>query len=1204
MPKWTAAQQAAIDYSGRNLLLSAAAGSGKTATLTQRIVTLLTDPASEAEISRMLCVTFTRAAAAELRARIGSALREALHSDPKNARLTRQICDLGRAQITTIHSFCLHILRPHAAELSLPAGFSVAQPSDTAALSKQVMADVLSECFDGGDEDFFRLADTLGGARDESSLDDVMLSLANTLTAHGLSDTSLAALAGEMARTEQFFASPMGAGTRAQTRRFAAHFADYFAKMAEDFAEDELFARAYLPAARTCAEVAQRITAACDAGDYTAVRETLLAFSPPARLGMVKKELQTEDVLYFKDQYADFKKQISTLLARSFALTEEETLLAAARTADINRTAANILHRYFAELRQRKNERGLVDFGDLESMAASLLTDEHGAPTELAREAGAAYDYIFIDEYQDTNRTQDAIFSALSAGGGARFMVGDIKQSIYRFRGAEPEVFAGYRRLWPSVQEHAAGAPGESIFMRENFRCDKTVVDFVNLVSRHLFASGAIPFTADDELAFAKAVPEGYVPAPAEICLLDSADGDAPTLEAEYTADRIAQMIGRVRRADGVPLAPSDIAILLRSPGADGAAFVQALARKGIPVQNQAAISLYEEPEVVLMLSILRAMDNPARDIDLAGAMKSPVFGFSLDDLIQIRRALPEGSLWAAVRAAAEGEDELAARCRDFAARLTALRADARGMAADKLILRLYEETDIARLAKQDPEREATMVRANLRALYETARQLENSTAGGGLYAFLRSIAEAIEEGESTAAAGEQADAVRLFSIHQSKGLEFPVCFLCRTAKRRNNRDSTAAMLFDPSIGAVMRLPDESGIVLCDTPQRRSAAALIDDASIEEEMRVLYVAMTRARERLIVTAALRDPEKILEQSELSAAHHSAHTVYSASGYIFWILDALAAARHKLADTSCADVRVIHRTVEEAEPHWCEPAATAQSEHPPLDEAEIERLTALFGERFAYVYPHAHLAEIPAKLTVSRLTPSILDENEERERTEMSRTPHLEPDNDPERNRAPRFLSGKTEFEASFSGTATHVFMQFCDFARLRDTSAQTELERLLASGFLTPTMAEAVRLSEIEKFRRSALLTRICRAPIVRREFRFNAALPACDFTKNPSLAEKLRADGTNVIVQGVVDCLIVEEDGHAVLLDYKTDRLTREELGDPALAAQKLLARHASQLQYYRAVCAAMLGRHVDECLIYSLPLGDTIAVPTENEE
>lgn len=1202
-PKWTDAQLAAIHYDGEDLLLSAAAGSGKTATLTERIVSLLTAPDSTAEISRMLCVTFTRAAAAELRERIGRNLTAALAENRGNARLTRQLYDLGRARITTIHSFCLDILRSHAAELGLPAGFAVAEEADVRNLSRQVMTDVLSDCFDGGEDWFIALADTLAGARNESSLDEALLTLAESLESAGMSPAKLDELARDMCAEADFFSTPAGAGTRTRVMRFARHYGEYFTAMMEEFAEDERFANAYIPAAAICADTARDLLRACEAGSYTAARAVLAAFAPPARLGSVSTALQTEDVLYFKEQYTTFKQQIAALLAKSFALNEADIAAARLRTAETAQSIARVLGIYFDTMHSRKKERGIVDFGDLERLTAALFTDENGQPTDAARQAGAAFDYIFIDEYQDTNHLQDSIFSSLAAGGGGRFMVGDIKQSIYRFRGAEPEVFSSYRRAWPTAEEDPA-ATARSLFMQENFRCDSTVVDFVNLVSRHIFSTGAIPFTKSDELKYAKPAAPDKREYPVEVRLIPApgrGDGDdTPVGEAEYVAKRISQMLGRERREDGTPLAPSDIAILLRSPGTDGAAFAQALEARGIRVQNRTASALYEQPEVLLMLSVLYAIDNPTRDIHLAAAMKSPVFAFTLDDLVRIRRAAYGGSLWDAVLLcgresvpdAGVGED-LSRRCGEFAQRLSNLRRDARGMGADKLILRLYEETDIFTLLEGDDSRDSTAMRANLGALYEEARRFENA-GGGGLYPFLARIAALAETGGAMPQKDADAGAVRIFSIHQSKGLEFPVCFLSRTAKLRNSRDTSARVLFDSAVGVAMKLPDEGGLVQCDTPIRQSIAATMTDAAMEEEMRILYVAMTRARERLIITATLSDPEKVWEQSALAAPYLTDYSVYGASRNITWILHAIAAARRAGEDISSADVQIVtERTSEEEK---IPETAAAASEEIALDEAAVASYRTLFTDRFAYTYPHAALRGIPAKLTVSRLYPGILDEIESAESTgvEITRAPTLPQRG--ERNRAPRFLSGKTEFEASFAGTATHTFMQFCDFDHLAGAGAEAELSRLIAAGFLSPTMADAVRIDEVEMFRQSDLFARMRRASYMRREFRFNASLPAWEFTEDESLAADLRREGADIIVQGVVDCLFIDEDGRAVLVDYKTDRLTDKEIADPALAAEKLIRRHETQLKYYRAVCADMFGRAIDKCVIYSLPLGKDI--------
>ena len=1197
---WTPAQRKAIDYKGNALLLSAAAGSGKTATLTERIVRLLTAEDSTAEISRMLCVTFTRAAAAELRERIGRKLNEALAENPKNSRLSRQLYDLGRARITTIHSYCLEVLRSHAPELGLPAGFAVAEEADVKNLSRQVMSDVLSDLFDQGEDWFITLADTLAGARNEASLDDALLKLAGALSSAGMTPASLDDLAGSLLTAGgDFLASQAGAGIRSSVLRFARHYAAYFADVVADFSEDEELAKKYLPVAQACLATARELLPAAEDGSYGAVRAALLGFDPPGLKG-ISKDRQTAETLYFKDQRDVFKKKIEGWLQKTFALTPEETAVACARTAEVAHHVARVLALYFDTLRARKRERGMVDFSDLEELTARLFTDGEGNPTEAAIRAGKSFDYIFIDEYQDTNHLQDSIFSALAEGGGGRFMVGDIKQSIYRFRGAEPEVFSSYRRAWPTEEEDPT-AKAMSLFMQENFRCDQSVVDFGNLVSCHIFSTGSIPFTESDELKYAK---HGATPKPAhpvEVRLLPKKsknEEDSGVDEAAYVADRIAQMLGRERREDGTPLTPGDIAILLRSPGRDAAAYADALEARGIRVHNRASNTLYEQPEILLILSILHAIDNPTRDIHLAAAMKSPVFGFTLDDLVRIRHAVPYGSLWDSVAVCekevvpeAGVDEDLRRRCGEFIDRLRLLRRDARGMGADKLILRLYEESRILSLIEGDKTVDSVSARVNFQALYDEARRFENG-AGGGLYPFLTHMEAVVESGGSLPQKDADPNAVRIFSIHQSKGLEFPVCFLARTAKQWNMQDTHARVLFDPAVGVAMKLPDEGGVVRCDTPLRQSVSAAMRDAILEEEMRVLYVAMTRARERLIITATVQDPEEYLQKRAVGIRYASDHTVYSAPDSITWILDAIEIARQK-GDSRirAVNVEAVHTLAEQAGADHAEEAVQSTS-----DEAKVAEYRNLFEKRFAFRYPHESLAGIPAKLTVSRLYPGILDEAEAAEplQSDITRTPSLPPRG--ERNRAPRFLKGKTEFEASFAGTATHTFMQFCDFEALARSGAETEQKRLTGGGFLTATMAQAVRLDEIEKFRESDLFARMLSASYMRREFRFNASLPAWEFTEDPALAEDLRREGADIIVQGVVDCLFIDEDGRAVLVDYKTDRLTDKEIADPALAAEKLIRRHKTQLKYYRAVCADMFGRAIDKCVIYSLPLGKDI--------
>lgn len=1181
-PTWTKDQRLAIGYEGQNLLLSAAAGSGKTATLTERIVSLLTAPDSTAEISRMLVVTFTRAAAAELRDRIGKALREAIRERGATPRLSRQLCDLGRARITTIHSFCLSLLRPYFSEFSLPMGFSVSEPADVKALAREVMGDVVSAFFDEGSEDFLLLADTLGGARDESSLDEPLLLLADKLTAHGMDADDLLRVAENLSQTKEFFASPAGAGTRAKLLRFASHYVQAFTYFT--LVLDQVDAAPYLPAAEADLAAAEELHRAVTLGDYEACRQVLRQYRAENLKSLSASRKSDVSNLFQKERKA-FRDGVLKLGERNFSLPEEKVLDTLRQTAKVSAAAARVLNVYFEKMAEAKRKKGLVDYGDLEFLAYRLLVNPDGTPTEAAREAGRAFDYIFIDEYQDTNRVQDAIFASI-AGSARRFMVGDIKQSIYRFRGAEPEVFASYRRRWAPLSEEDGAPEDASLFMQENFRCDRPVVDFVNLVSRHLFSCCAIPFTKEDELLFGKGEGENDTPAPVEVVLLNKEEG--PEGEAEYVAERIARILREEKRADGNPFTPGDVAILLRTK-TDIPLFAEALARLGIPSAAGGKVSLYEQPEVIYALSILRAVDNPGRDIDLAAALRGPVFGFTLTDLVGIRAMARHASLWDALRITAgvlpPEEDvpapapDLARRCADFLTRFSSLRADARSLRTEELLLRIYDETGFIEICEADPDTRGAG--ENLRALYDAALRFEENN-GGGLFPFLKKVEAEMEEDGATVPDENEA-AVRILTIHQSKGLEFPVCFVAETHKRRNTKDGDASLLFDPFLGAVMRLPDPGGLVRCDTPLRQSVSAAINDAGAEEEMRVLYVALTRARERLVVTGMVKNPQEAFHQSYAGAHTNlfSDYTVFSEKTYLGWILNAVSDARQKGEDDSFFQVHADGRSfLAEAE----EPLAFGDLPKNAFPPETVEKIR----EEMAFSYPYTHLASVPAKLTVSRLFPAVLDGGEEEDAPVFS----------PKRNAPPAFLSGKTELEASFAGTATHAFLQFADFAFLAENGVNAERDRLLEKGFLTEEMVRALRMEELLRFTESALFARMRKAQRILREFRFNAALDASRFTENEDLAARLSEDGVKLTVQGVMDALFVDESGRVVLVDYKTDRLTNAERDDPALAAKKLTDRHGNQLRYYRAVARDLLGRDVDETLIYSLPLGDTVPV------
>lgn len=1183
---WTASQQAAIDFCGGNLILSAAAGSGKTATLTQRIIRLLTDSEKEVSLSRMLIVTFTNAAAGELRSRIADALTASLSKDPGNRRLLRELTILPGAKITTIHSFFLSSLQPYYAQLGLPPDFSILEEAQAVVLQKEIMQETVDAFFDSprqadADEaEFEALADCFSGGRDETSLDVTLLSLRNAIVSEGYCATDLYRWEKKTRESAaDFLTSDFGAPVRRKMQRAGAYFRRIFEQLSGELAacaETEKYTVPALEAFRLAGELTD-----LSARDYRTVQAWMEAFVQP-RLSPLKAEKQTDAYIRFKEIRQKFSEEIKSLRRSFFLSAPEKMAELMEQNASIVRAAARVLAEFEKRYAEKKRELGRIDFADLEIFAKKIFCGEDSMPTPAAIETGRQFDYIFIDEYQDTNRIQDMVFSAVSAG-SRRFMVGDVKQSIYGFRGACPQVFTHYRT------RYEAGDGGQAIFMQENFRSESAVIDFANLVSRYMFVAGDTPFDKKDELVCAKPGASGGHPV--EICLIPTPEEDSEAVlenaEAEYVAEQIQILLGGEVLSNGEPVRPKDIAILLRS-GRQAAAYADALARRGIAVANSASDPFFACSEVILMLCLLNTVDNPLRDIYLAGAMKSPLFGFTLDDMVNIR-GMEKGPLWYSVRRMAEDSSPLGMRCGDFVRQVESWRVSARYMRADEILQTIIRDTGFL-YYRGDGKRSNMQIRRSLKLLISHA--VGCGRQGGGLHDFIR-LLNGLMEQRDTGGQLPAEDAVTITTIHRSKGLEYPICFLSDTARKFNVKGLSDRVLFCPDMGPCVKLYDPGGLVRCDTPLRCAAAMCQEERMVQEEMRVLYVALTRPKERLYVTCMTADPRKTLELAHARAEEKTdVYQLLSATSFGTWIIDSAVGNM----DAGCFRFVVGEHT----EKSTADKQTMADGESVSQQEKQMWRET--FLQRFSFMYPLQHLENIPAKLTVSALQPDILNQEEKESIT-------IDPVKIPVQRETdavpmPAFLAKDRKPTAAQAGTATHLYMQFCDYNRLRKTGAAAELAYLQEKAFLTKEQAELVRLDEITAFIHAPIFERLMHAREIYREFRFNAVLPASRFTTNPELGEKLAASKTDITVQGVVDCMFVDEQEHAVLLDYKTDRLTAAEKENPALAADKLLARHMRQINLYRELCADMLGRPFDEVYLYSLALGDCITVPLGVQE
>ena len=1154
--QWNEAQRRAIDHRGCDLLLSAAAGSGKTATLTERILELIIRDG--ADISRMLIVTFTRDATAELKARIAAKLTEAMAENPELRGLQRQIQKLEGAAISTTHSFLLGELRPHFVTLGLPPDFSVIDEAVAGEMKREIMLDVVGDFFEEGESEFLHLADTMGGSRDDESLDAALLSVWDKLMLIGegpeflLKDT----IEGD------FLLSPLASALRDEIISAAEHLGSVFERVEEDIAADSATEK-YAGGVRYFIEYTRLLRSAVGEG-YTKTKTVLSDFCEPDSPRLRNK---TDAYIEYMEARSELRDLLRYWMGRFFSVSEEKLRDVTEENRRLMRALSDVLNEFDKRFSEAKRERGKVDYNDIERLAVKLFVSEDGSPTPEAESVGARFDYIFIDEYQDTNRLQDIVYRAIS-NAGERFMVGDIKQSIYGFRGARPEIFKGYR------ESYETGNGGKAVFMSENHRCDSAIIDFSNIVSEYMFKYSETPFDEADKLVCAKRY--GVSDAKCEVAVVKNSEEAEKNPEAEYVAERICAMLKSEVKRDGTPIRPGDIAILMRNRA--GAAFKEALERRGVPVKTSERDNFFERSEVLLLCSLLYAVDNPTNDIQLCGVMKSEIFGFTMNDLIKMR-AGEDCPLWYSVKRYAEGTGELSHRAAAFVRRIEAYREASQRLDAHKLLLYLIADTGYRAVADGVSEERHEH---SLRVMQSYAI---SCTADGGSLHDLIVYLEGVMAGDGGEAPPTSNDAVTVCTHHASKGLEYPVCFIVNTKTAFNMTDAIDSVQVDSENGVFMKHIDAGGLVKYDTPLRASAALRATRRNLEEEMRVLYVAMTRAREKLIITclapkklakadveAGIRDTaEKELKASQKRiSAGHTKYSVFCARCPAHFILDAAYTA----SDRSSFEVKIVSAE---------ETAEEIAEETRELSNELVEKYKLELAKRFERKKTNSYLNDIPAKLSVSELHPGVLDSmgeaNEEIETVPM-----------------PAFMSVEKKVSAAEAGTATHLFMQFCDMDALCSDGVDSEIERLVSEKYIRRDTAEIIRRDELEKFKASELYLRMKSAAEMKREFRFNTMVDAYKYTENDELREKLRRDGVQICVQGVVDLLFYDSDGKAHLVDYKTDRLSEAELSDVQLAAEKLSARHRDQLMTYKSICEEMIGREIDEVLIYSLHLGDTI--------
>lgn len=1244
MSQWnpTPAQLCAMKLTGRDILVSAAAGSGKTATLTKRIIRSLTEVDENGkplgDISRMLIVTYTRAAAAELRSRISEALSKAIAEHPDNRYLYRQLIALGNAQICTIDAFYLRPVRAHFERLGLPSSFRLGDDAELMPLKEQILNRLIEQHYEAArcaasdkcepmdalsGNDFARAMDDLLPNRDRGDTAILLIKLFEKLVAFPEGVELLRMGAERLTQQAElpFMESDEGRVLAKALCDELSYNQALLRRACDVLKTDDRTADKYLPAFAHDLDTVESVLSDLHALRWDLAGKHMRAYTPQDLGKLTNAGDLAFDVNPIKKQRDQIKKALFSLVPRYFALSEDELHEQMRHTARTQRMLYTLLSDYDRAVREEKKRRGVLDFSDTRRYLLQLLVDENGQPTDVARSLSESYDAVYIDEYQDVDTVQDVIFSIIGAG-GKRFMVGDIKQSIYSFRGAEPSLFTAYRKRFPvvrSVDDQALSEDGSCVFMSDNFRCDRPIIRFTNAVCSYAFEGcpDTLGYRSEDDLICAKQPPrEDYVPAPVQVVLLETPPTNEKTVdpdpkhalnsEAVWIAEEITRLIRSERRADGKPFRASDIAILIHSKNA-APDIIKALRAYGIETSFAARDNIAEHPDMMLMVNLLSVIDNPRNDVPLMGLFSTPTSPLSLADVLAARVARDgSASLYDDLCAACddpgvEWSDQTRHSVRAFLTHLDRWRALAEALPIDRLLRKLYGEPFLAPLANSPA----------LLALYDRARNYQNSSFCG-LYQFLPYFRRLLADPEKLSAEGLQeiGDAVQILTIHKSKGLEFPVVFVYSCASRFNDDDTRATLMFDRELGTATRIYKADTAAMTETITRNAIATRIRERQTEEQMRVLYVALTRARERLYVTARLRSQAKNAIDAANQPTRGDRFAILSADCYLDWILASLSSANRT---EPLEDVKfVIENRENFRHPHvhnTTEQSGTDAHQSPAPVNGDEEFYRSIIARHRDYVDPRAVVRRLPTKAAASKLRVAMLDgaylAEEFGSDTDGQKMRADEPTELTEayvRHRIELMQSAQKPFEELLRegkrstpaerGTATHLFLQHCDFARLAESGVACEAERLIAAGFLPRRAADLLHRDQLERFCKSELFC-LATQPGTRvwRELHFDRFIPYARLTHNASLAKHL--EDYALYVQGSIDLLLEAPDGTLWLCDYKTDRIRAT---DETGIKDQLLADHADQLRIYADAVEGLFGRRPDHILIYSLPLGKTV--------
>jgi ATP-dependent helicase/nuclease subunit A len=1239
---WTEDQWKAIMASGQDILVAAAAGSGKTAVLVERIIKKIISDFNPIDVDELLVVTFTNASAAEMRHRIGEALEKAIDAKPESVHLKKQLSLLNRASISTLHSFCLEVIRKYYYLINVDPGFRIADETEGQLLRDEVIDDLFEEEYGKADNQlFFNLVDAFTNDRSDEGLKDIIVDLFDFARSNPSPDfyldsiVSMYDLAGSAAIEDLPFMKVLMADVELQLHGAKQILEQGLeltkmpggpAPRAVNFTED-------IHVAETLLQAKEQSWS----GFYEAIQLANFGRAKMCKGDDYDKEL-VDKAAKLRDRA---KKIVQDLKSELFSRKPESFLKDMKEMKPLIAVLVELVKEFSRRFGEVKQERGLVDFSDLEHYTLDILTAqpemerENQADDIIPSEAALAYrkkfKEVLVDEYQDTNMVQEAILQLVTVDGetsGNLFMVGDVKQSIYRFRLAEPNLFLGkYNRFTAD-----GGDSGLKIDLAKNFRSRSEVLDGTNYLFKQIMGIkvGEIHYDENAELKKGAPYPEGE-PFPVELFLIDKGEGGSSTeseaeesetaatefdaddleqsqLEARLMAKHIKDMVEERRGVYNAktktskPVNYRDIVILLRSM-TWAPQIMEEFKQQGIPIYANLSTGYFQATEVAIMLSLLKVIDNPYQDIPLASVLRSPIVGLNEEELAVIRISQKRGTFYEALTAfckqkPAADHEALHEKTNLFFERLKTWRTKARQASVSDLIWQLYRETRFFDFAGGMPG--GKQRQANLRALYDRARQYE-ATTFRGLFRFLRFIERMRERGDDLGAAralGEQEDVVRIMTIHSSKGLEFPVVFAAGLARNFNTMDLKKFYMLDKEFGfAAKYINPEKRISYPSLPQlafkRKHKMEML-----AEEMRVLYVALTRAKEKLYLIGSVKDAEKTISKWQDEASHPEwlldEYVRASASGYIDWIGPAVI--RHQDCQSLRSGESSIHPALgEEISCHpsrWkietisAEEVASYAEEKTEEQESLMDLVVAgkpvnrdsalaeAVHDQLSWSYPFKEAAAHRSKQSVTEL------KRNHEARDEESGTQILRRFTKPILNR-PRFMQEKKLTPAE-RGTAMHMVMQHIDLGQpVNEISLNLQLDKMVEKELLLPEQRDAVEKKWILAFFSTEIGNRLLNAKKVSREVPFYLSLPAREVYPD------WHGENEPIFIQGVVDCIFQDEKGR-VLLDFKSDGIHDRYKGGFEQAKPILEERYRVQISLYAKAIEQVWKQPVDEKYLY----------------